>query len=236
MIHRTAVRWVLGRLLTQPETWVALAILGVVPPIAARVSPWSSSGPSAPALDVAWSWTYIAGAFGLLLALRVLHGGEAFLQRLAPFARARAEVTGLLVGAITLQIPLWGAACWDDGGVPLHLIPALVLTDLHLAALGSLALGLSGSASVRILLVFAGALILPSVSTGSGLWVLVEPLNPAGQLRSLSPFDPTGGLALRGLLPISALFLARLAAAPHAGRATTAAGPPNRPLSPEDHP
>jgi len=177
---------------------VALVLLV---PLATRLSPFPDIDVD-PAWSFARSWAYPVGLLGASLALAFLSRQAAVLDGLAPRTRWAGEVGSLLGGVGSLQACLVAGALVSSPGAVgelAPLLPDLLLSDLHLVAVGALVLRLATPVPVRLAVLWVLLWGLPVLTAGTS----VSPLLDAGRFLRESESLSSGPRAGLSALAIS---------------------------------
>jgi len=176
-------RWILLRLAASP--WVlgtALLLLGLIP-LQQALTPLPGQSH---ALAQLCTWGPLVATLGALAGLSALSCIPAFLARLAPASRWRAELGALMAAGAFLLVPITAGAL-AAGAAPSEvglLLPAILTRLLHLASLGLVLLHPSLPSAPRAALFVAGTWLLPALGVRSPslepLWALLDLQAPLG--------------------------------------------------------
>ena len=205
-------RWWALVLLRQPAAWVCLGGALVSAPLAGVLVPLGEVGRD-PALVFAAEAGVFVGLLAVAASLAGLAHHQPFLEMIPARARWVGSVGLLALGALILQSCLFagavlatmGGSVGDPGLLQSEPGPfaGWVRVDLHLAALGSIALALRSPPALRVGLFLALAWFLPALEL-PGLGAV---LDPARHTRSAG-FPPLGdGAALLGLFLVAYLLV-----------------------------
>jgi len=207
------LRWVLARTLRQPLAWIALAALASLWPLWLVLQPdrLLITRPTE-AAQLSYEVAFVGSLLGSCFALVALARGRAVLAELGAGRRRLAEFLALLATALLFQavclLPALGRA--GETAPSLDRLPALLLCDLHLAALALVLARLRLPAASLPILLLALAWILPALVPWAGPAGLAvqRVLDPAGLLRGEWGAAAPGRLPLVDMMPAAALLLA----------------------------
>lgn len=170
-------RWGAGHAARRPGTWALAAAALVLCPLATLLGPFPRAEID-PTWAIATSWSIPIGLIGASGAVAFLSRHGALLLQMAPRTRWGGELGTLLLGALAPQLVLFlGATLGSPAG--LDELPALlarsVVADVHLAAVGILALRVPAPTALRIALLWALLWLVPALVGASRWAILVDP-------------------------------------------------------------
>jgi len=207
MVVLAVWRWVLGRVLASPLALGVMLALGLGVPLLRDLRPFTSG---ARVWDQARPWALPAGLLGACLALVTLSEARPFLERLDPRTRLVGEGGAVGLGALLLQLPIWGAVLWV--GAPLSDLgaglAAILTLDAHLAGIALLTLLPPLPNALRASLFLTVVWLVPALTAAEptlahlSAWIDVR-----APLRAAAPDQLLPGLASACALALTAALL-----------------------------